>query len=99
AWVIATIDYLPRRPKFLLRDLDARHTCNHQCSDCDARGYTAWNGSRSKWRHQEISPGTTSVASALDFAGDYLLPGLIDIHTDNLERHLLPRTNADWPVM
>jgi alpha-D-ribose 1-methylphosphonate 5-triphosphate diphosphatase len=31
--------------------------------------------------------------------GDYILPGLIDVHTDNLERHMLPRNNADWPVM
>jgi cytosine/adenosine deaminase-related metal-dependent hydrolase len=25
-----------------------------------------------------------------DMEGDYLLPGLVDIHTDNLEKHLAP---------
>lgn len=34
---------------------------------------------------------------ALDLDGDYLLPGLIDLHTDNLERQVLPRSNARWP--
>jgi alpha-D-ribose 1-methylphosphonate 5-triphosphate diphosphatase len=46
-----------------------------------------------------IEPGPSASPAAIDFEGDYLLPGLIDIHTDNLERHMLPRNNADWPVM
>jgi alpha-D-ribose 1-methylphosphonate 5-triphosphate diphosphatase len=32
-----------------------------------------------------------------DLAGDFLIPGLIDLHTDNLERQVLPRHNARWP--
>ena len=36
---------------------------------------------------------------AIDLEGDYLLPGLIDLNTDNFERHVRPRNNADWPVM
>jgi len=32
-----------------------------------------------------------------DMDGDFLLPGLIDLHTDNLERQVLPRSNARWP--
>ena len=32
-----------------------------------------------------------------DLEGDYLMPGLIDLHTDNLERQAQPRTNARWP--
>jgi alpha-D-ribose 1-methylphosphonate 5-triphosphate diphosphatase len=43
----------------------------------------------------EIQPGATAVGDDLD--GDYLLPGLIDVHTDNLERQVLPRSNARWP--
>ncbi len=43
-------------------------------------------------------PGSASGA-AIDCEGDYLLPGLIDLHTDNIERHVRPRNNADWPVM
>lgn len=34
--------------------------------------------------------------SGLDFAGDYLIPGLVDIHTDNLEKHFYPRPGVDW---
>jgi alpha-D-ribose 1-methylphosphonate 5-triphosphate diphosphatase len=36
---------------------------------------------------------------AIDLEGDYLIPGLVDIHTDNLERHIMPRSSAEWPVM
>lgn len=32
-----------------------------------------------------------------DMAGDFLIPGLIEPHTDNVERHLLPRPAARWP--
>jgi alpha-D-ribose 1-methylphosphonate 5-triphosphate diphosphatase len=35
-------------------------------------------------------PGT------LDLEGDFLIPGLVDIHTDNLERHYEPRPGARW---
>ncbi len=32
-----------------------------------------------------------------DFQGDYLLPGLVELHTDNLEKHLMPRPSVIWP--
>ncbi|MGE4481521.1 alpha-D-ribose 1-methylphosphonate 5-triphosphate diphosphatase [Acidocella sp.] len=32
-----------------------------------------------------------------DLEGDFLMPGMIDLHTDNLERQAKPRTNARWP--
>jgi len=32
-----------------------------------------------------------------DWEGDYLIPGLVELHTDNAERHLLPRPGVDWP--
>jgi len=32
-----------------------------------------------------------------DLAGDYLLPGLVEVHTDNLERHFAPRPGTYWP--
>lgn len=32
-----------------------------------------------------------------DMAGDLLIPGLIELHTDNLERHIQPRPRVDWP--
>jgi alpha-D-ribose 1-methylphosphonate 5-triphosphate diphosphatase len=35
--------------------------------------------------------------SAVDCERDYLLPGLIDIHTDNIEKHIFPRPGVRWP--
>ncbi|MDR0355365.1 MAG: alpha-D-ribose 1-methylphosphonate 5-triphosphate diphosphatase [Deltaproteobacteria bacterium] len=32
-----------------------------------------------------------------DMDGDYLLPGLVELHTDNLEKHLMPRPEVYWP--
>jgi alpha-D-ribose 1-methylphosphonate 5-triphosphate diphosphatase len=46
---------------------------------------------------QEINEGKTKVPEALDFEGDLLLPGLIEMHTDNLEKHLIPRPGILWP--
>ncbi|MBC3918576.1 alpha-D-ribose 1-methylphosphonate 5-triphosphate diphosphatase [Undibacterium sp. CY18W] len=34
-----------------------------------------------------------------DWQGDFLLPGLVEVHTDNLEKHLMPRPKVAWPVM
>ena len=45
----------------------------------------------------EIAAGATAVPYAQDCAGDLLSPGLIELHTDNLERHMQPRPNVDWP--
>ena len=46
----------------------------------------------------EVSEGRSAVASAIDGAGDYLLAGLIEIHTDALEWHLRPRPQSIWPA-
>jgi alpha-D-ribose 1-methylphosphonate 5-triphosphate diphosphatase len=37
------------------------------------------------------------VRAGEDMDGDFLIPGVIDLHTDNLERQVLPRSNARWP--
>jgi alpha-D-ribose 1-methylphosphonate 5-triphosphate diphosphatase len=37
------------------------------------------------------------AASGLDLDGDYLLPGLVDVHTDSLEKQFLPRHGVYWP--
>ena len=34
--------------------------------------------------------------SAIDIGGDFIIPGIIDIHTDNLEKHYFPRPLIDW---
>ena len=44
-----------------------------------------------------LDPGTAVPAGALDCGGDLLLPGLIELHTDNLERHIEPRPRVRWP--
>ena len=45
----------------------------------------------------EILPGTSLPPGALDMQGDYLAPGMVELHTDNLERHMRPRPGVDWP--
>jgi alpha-D-ribose 1-methylphosphonate 5-triphosphate diphosphatase len=44
-----------------------------------------------------VEAGRSSVAGAIDLDGDYLIPGVVDVHTDNLERQVLPRSLARWP--
>ena len=48
-------------------------------------------------RITDISEGTSRVAGAVDCEGDLVLPGLIELHTDNLERHIEPRPRVNWP--
>ncbi|MEO0397644.1 MAG: alpha-D-ribose 1-methylphosphonate 5-triphosphate diphosphatase [Cyanobacteria bacterium P01_A01_bin.137] len=44
----------------------------------------------------DIQPGT--VDHGQNGNGDYLLPGLIELHTDNLERCMSPRPKVRWPL-
>lgn len=46
-----------------------------------------------------IDSGTCASSDAFDLEGDYLLPGLVEIHTDNFERHLLPRPQVHWAAL
>jgi alpha-D-ribose 1-methylphosphonate 5-triphosphate diphosphatase len=41
-----------------------------------------------------IDEGTSS--SGEDFGGDYLIPGLVELHTDHLESHYSPRPGVRW---
>ena len=45
----------------------------------------------------EIAAGATVPLGAIDCCGDIVAPGLVELHTDNLERHLRPRPSAHWP--
>ena len=45
----------------------------------------------------EILPGSMVPSGAIDCGGDLLAPGLIELHTDNLERHMEPRPKVKWP--
>ena len=44
-----------------------------------------------------VDEGAHVPAGAIDCGGDYVLPGLVELHTDNLERHIEPRPEVDWP--
>src|SRR5260370_36458563 len=46
-------------------------------------------------RIAEIGEGP---ARGLDMAGDYVIPGLVELHTDHLEAHLLPRPKVRWDM-
>lgn len=45
----------------------------------------------------DIDSGNSVPSGAFDLGGDFLAPGLVELHTDNLERHLAPRPSVDWP--
>ncbi|KAA0699101.1 alpha-D-ribose 1-methylphosphonate 5-triphosphate diphosphatase [Neorhizobium sp. P12A] len=42
----------------------------------------------------DISEGHSTVGE--DFEGDYLIPGLVELHTDHLESHYSPRPGVRW---
>lgn len=44
-----------------------------------------------------LDHGTAVPQGAVDCEGDYLCPGLVELHTDNLERHMQPRPGVKWP--
>ena len=45
----------------------------------------------------DIAQGARVPKGAIDLQGDYLGPGLVELHTDNVERHLEPRPKVRWP--
>jgi alpha-D-ribose 1-methylphosphonate 5-triphosphate diphosphatase len=47
----------------------------------------------------DLSRGPTLARDAEDWEGDYLLPGMVELHTDNLEKHLMPRPKVKWPIL
>ncbi len=48
-------------------------------------------------RIADVDTGGTAVPGAIDCGGDFVSPGLIELHTDNLERHMVPRPGVHWP--
>lgn len=57
------------------------------------RGYVAF----ADGRIAEIGEGDAAPAGAVDCRGDYLAPGLVELHTDNVEKHMVPRPGVMWP--
>jgi len=45
----------------------------------------------------DITEGDHVLTGAVDCAGDLVIPGLVELHTDNVERHIEPRPEVDWP--
>lgn len=45
----------------------------------------------------DITEGDKVPSGALDCGKDLILPGLVELHTDNVERHIEPRPGVDWP--
>lgn len=48
-------------------------------------------------RVAELQSGRSAALAARDMEGDFLIPGIVDTHTDNLERQVQPRSLARWP--
>ncbi|MCO5089719.1 alpha-D-ribose 1-methylphosphonate 5-triphosphate diphosphatase [Bosea sp. (in: a-proteobacteria)] len=44
-----------------------------------------------------VDQGKTSLPGAIDAGGDYVAPGLVEMHTDNMEKHFMPRPKVFWP--
>ncbi len=44
-----------------------------------------------------ITEGDAVPKGAVDCNKDYLVPGLVELHTDNLERHIEPRPSVELP--
>jgi alpha-D-ribose 1-methylphosphonate 5-triphosphate diphosphatase len=49
-------------------------------------------------RIAEIGDGT-APERGVDFGGDLLLPGLVELHTDHLEAHVMPRPKVHWDAV
>lgn len=47
-------------------------------------------------RIRAVDTGGSQLPGAEDWEGDWLLPGLVELHTDNLEKHLVPRPGVIW---
>ncbi|UWR21863.1 alpha-D-ribose 1-methylphosphonate 5-triphosphate diphosphatase [Sulfitobacter sp. S190] len=46
----------------------------------------------------QIDEGATRSGD-IDCGGAFIAPGLVELHTDNLERHMTPRPNVGWPAV
>lgn len=46
-----------------------------------------------------IDSGYCTHPAAIDCQGSYLIPGLVELHTDNLEKHMSPRPAVAWPTL
>ena len=59
------------------------------------RGTLVLDGDRIKAVGYDMS----ASGCAVDLDGDYVLPGFVELHTDNLEKHFSPRPGVTWPAV
>jgi alpha-D-ribose 1-methylphosphonate 5-triphosphate diphosphatase len=45
-----------------------------------------------------LRPGAQPPGS-LDLGGDFLIPGIVDVHTDHVEAHVFPRAGVQWDFL
>ena len=45
----------------------------------------------------DLDESGAAPAGAIDCGGDFIAPGMVELHTDNLERHIQPRPGVGWP--
>lgn len=50
-------------------------------------------------RIAEVAATAAPADAAHDLDGAYLIPGIVDLHTDHVERHTHPRTGVLWPAL
>jgi alpha-D-ribose 1-methylphosphonate 5-triphosphate diphosphatase len=48
-------------------------------------------------RDGRIAAIGSGATNGHDLDGDYLIPGLVELHTDNIEKNLRPRPGITWP--
>jgi alpha-D-ribose 1-methylphosphonate 5-triphosphate diphosphatase len=48
-------------------------------------------------RIADVDPGPAPGRGGIDCEDDWLVPGLVELHTDVLERHAFPRPGVRWP--
>lgn len=46
---------------------------------------------------QQVDFSNSQLPQAINWQQDYLMPGLIELHTDNMEKYFTPRPGVVWP--
>jgi alpha-D-ribose 1-methylphosphonate 5-triphosphate diphosphatase len=44
----------------------------------------------------DVGNGKPPQSGGIDLSGDYLIPGLVELHSDHLEAHVVPRPKVRW---
>lgn len=48
---------------------------------------------------KKIDHGNVSLSNAIDCQNGYITAGMIELHTDNMEKHFTPRPGVTWPAI